>query len=302
MRKWSEALPWFVAALAAGLMILEKGFCQSSTAWTELPFAPRHAAMGGALVATAWGCEEPYANPAAIGSSARAQLGVASVSWLAGTRAQQVVFAQPGRTLAWAVWGALINVPGIERRTARDERIGEFAAHHLRAGAGLGRTLGAGLRAGIAAEWLFQKIDVYEAGAILLDLGLQEQELPGGLSVALAVKNVGIGKKLGQGLLKPRTAAALGLARQWAVGGREDALVTEADLAYWRGQWQGSFGLEVRPYAALAIRGGFLAGVELRGWSLGIGVGTGRLGLDYAFLPLRKGFGEAHCFGVVLSL
>ncbi|MDZ7374129.1 MAG: hypothetical protein ONB23_09185 [candidate division KSB1 bacterium] len=244
-----------------------------------------------------WPFEAPFTNVAVASEAGRPGVTLASLSWLQGTRAHAASYLHPGRAMTWAVWGGLLEIPGIERRTARDELIGQFTAHHLRAGLGVSRHIGQGLGVGISCEWLYQKIDVFEAGAVSLNVGFTARRLPGALAIGAFVRQMPLAKSFGDGPIDLRTAVGMGLGRCWSLFGQKDGLYVAADALYWGGGKKGALSFQVRPQPPLAVRGAYLVGVDLQRLSLGVGVDTPRFSLDYAYLPLRFDFGDAHCFG-----
>ena len=296
---------WVVFAwgVACWLGLAQTARAGGGAAWTEIPMSPRIASLGRIVTVGARPWEAPLVNVAAIAGGRGDALAVSRVAWIQGVRAQQAVFVHSGGRLSLALWAGLLEVPGIERRTARDELIGEFTAHHVRAGAGMARSLGRGVEVGLAVEWLFQKIDVYEAGAISVDLGLRKDDLPAGLAAALAVRGLPLTESLGQGGLSPTTGISAGLAWWFAVGERADAFRLEVDALYAEGgSFRAAGGLEVRPVRALELRLGYLSGLDLQGFSFGLGLRMARFCIDYGYLPFRQGFGNVHSFGVALRL
>jgi hypothetical protein len=61
-------------------------------------------------------------------------------------------------------------------------------------------------------------------------------------------------------------------------------------------------GLEVRPMPALALRAGYMIGLDAADFTAGAGFKAGRFDIDYAFVPYHDDLGSSHRFGLEAHL
>jgi hypothetical protein len=194
------------------------------------------------------------------------------------------------------------TIAGIDIRTRPGPPEGSFTARTFALGISYARAFDATLRVGATAKLLYQKILVDDATGFAVDLGIQFDPGPKGLSLGAAVSNLGTG-----GTLRTETTTLPAFARAGAAYRFSPAEEIEGavmgDLFSVLPDNQSFFNLggEVRLQHMVAVRGGYQFGSEGRGFMGGIGVAYGIVKLDYAYAPLSQDLGNTHTVSIAVG-
>jgi hypothetical protein len=255
----------------------------------------RIAALGNAGVAWTGDASAGFRNPAGLALGRSRDFEFSMHRWFTGVKSGFLGAAFRGETSGFGCHVLYTEVGDIQYRldAPSTDPAGEFAANELAAGVSYARLLAPGISAGVTLKWFYEKIFVDEASGLGGDIGVSYALGKNGWRVGAAVQNIGKTGKLAAESIELPFEARIGVALpvrsrfgDWLflVDGSKDR---EHPV-------RGRAGAEFAWKAALFVRAGVQTGFETHFLSGGLGVATGRLRLDYAFTPLRKGLGDSH--------
>lgn len=268
-------------------------------AFLEVPAGARASALGGAFVTMGEGVEAAFWNPAGLAAVERIQITGSHYEYFQHLRHDQ--FAAAGRWLGGGLAGsvrALYSEP-IEARDDLGNVTGTFGGHDLEFGLAYGRTLAAGVRAGVSARLLRERLADLSTGTYAFGAGTSWE--PAGLPalrLGLAVDHLGPAAHYrfddgpGQPLRLPASLQA-GASYRWAVGGM--SLGTGLESRMTRGRpMVAAIGGELTHPTGAALRLGVRINDDTSSLSAGAGYALTALRLDYAFVPYRLDLGDSH--------
>ncbi len=272
----------------------------SGFAFLEVPAGARASALGGAFVAMGEGVEATFWNPAGLAAVDRVQITGSHAESFQHLRHDQ--FAVAGRWLGGGLSAsvrALYSEP-IEARDELGNVTGTFGGQDLAFGVAYGRGLAGGLRAGLSARLVRERIAQLSAGTYALGAGATwETSRWPALRFGLALDHLGpdahysFADGPGQPVPLP-TALQTGVAYRWGLGGAMKLGTSlEARLARGRPTVAMLAGELTHPTGA-ALRIGVRANDDASSLSMGAGYAMSALRLDYAFVPYRFDLGESH--------
>lgn len=271
-------------------------------------------AMGDAQVAVSRGVFSTYWNPAGLAAATGNLAALSHQNWIADVR----TYALAGRFQAGEEGGIGLFVGALTSGDleARDEAgppLGAFSAQYISAAAAYGRALGP-LRAGITFKYINEQVFAYSANGYAFDAGVQADALEGALRVGAAVQNLGRMSTLNvEATPLPRRIRAGVAVQPFRILAEDDgtpllgatftAEVARLFISEDAGEEEtsGSGTTQVHLGAAaevlelVTLRAGFITNNAVRWLTFGAGLGYGPFLFDYAFLPLREGWGgSAH--------
>jgi len=280
---------------------------RAETGTTALPFlkmdtGARAAALGGAYSAAGDDALAVFYNPAGTALAARKEVLLGHNEWLQGIRNESAAYVHPVGT-SMSVFGGInaLLSGSMDRLDALGVKSGSFDSREAAVSLGLASGLGAGFYGGFAAKALYQSADGTSATAWAGDAGLLK--LCGRLRFGLSASNFGGSMKLGS------AAFSLPLVIRGGVSGAvTDHIRVSAD-AVKAGETgaAGAFGAEAElpsnPHEAFYLRAGYRTGRSADtgpGFSAGLGLRSGDLRVDYAFVPYGD-LGNVHRVTIALS-
>ncbi|MBK6767349.1 MAG: PorV/PorQ family protein [bacterium] len=289
-------------ALVAVLILTAASYAQTGFTFLEIPVGARESALGGAGVALVTGPTSAAHNPAALAPLRHTSFSVLTTRHFGDTRASFFSLNIRTKRLALAphFWGT--RVPDLEYRTAPSQTpISEFDATYSAVGVASGWKLTNGLSAGVALRYLHSKINFESAEGWSSDAGVLYRSSVQPLSLGLAVNHFGAVNQYATEDVALPTTLRLGAAWEQTFGSAGSGLVT-AEGASVRDQTPHySAGVEYKAPQFLALRAGYIAGLDTQGLSFGAGFFYKRLALDYAFLPYKEELGEGHRVGFTIE-
>jgi len=290
------------AILIALVVVATRSFAGTGLAFLEIPVGARESALGGAGAALISGPTSATYNPATIAFTPRGAA-LVHTRHFADTRAQFIgVTVRRGRfALSPHYWGT--RVSDIEFRTAptRDP-ISTFDAVHSAVGAALAYELSPRIAVGATGRYLYQKIHVESADGFALDAGMLARDLVSGLTLGLSAQHIGRMNELAAE--SPELPATLrgGAGYEHALKSIGSVLVVAEAQAVkdqpplFRG------GIEYRAPGYVALRAGYVEGLDAQDVSLGVGFFLREFRLDYAFIPYKENLGEGHRFSLTVDI
>jgi len=192
----------------------------------------------------------------------------------------------------------------IDERDELGNLTGTFGASDFAVAFGIAKTASPGLRLGGALQWTHEDLAGDGASAFALSAGgLYALPSVPGLTLGASLRNLGSSPSFkaadgtdGASVSQPFTfeAGASYGKTKWRAA---------ADLVKLKGDdMEERLGLEVRPMAALALRAGYMIGLDAADFTAGAGFTAGRFDIDYAFVPYHDDLGSSHRFGLQAHL
>lgn len=271
------------------------GYGTSAAGYLKLDPSARSAALGGAFVAAANDASAVYYNPAGMGLLASSELTFSHMELLEGMRYESAAYARPihNNLTIGAGAGLLMSGP-ITRYSATGDRTGEYSSTEGNLGFSAALRLGPSLLAGATARVYHQSLDSRSAQALAGDFGALFSA--GSWRAGLSVQNLGTELKLHEeGFPLPLSLKAgvlyrgvkrLGLTAQVTKYRNEDPYAGVG----------AEYSLPALQDVLVFLRGGYKTEKfenAANGLSLGLGLRSGALELNYAFTPMGE-LGALH--------
>ena len=259
----------------------------------------RTAAMGEAGVAAGNPASASFYNPALLAHTGENGLGFSHHRWIQDIKMNHL-FAYFKTGVRVGISALATGVNDIEiRSTPSPEPIELTDSYDISVGLHLAYPVTSRFGIGFAAKFLNEHIYYADTQGFAFDFGASYL-ITDRLRVAAALMNAGQMNELDQ--VKPylpwtvRTGAAYELPLDdWGTlqAAGEVRYIREEDV-------RGGVGLEWRPRDLIALRGGYLAGYDERGMTLGLGLYFSHFRLDYAYVPVGDDLGTANRFGLTV--
>ena len=221
----------------------------------------------------------------------------------ADTRSEFIGFTVRHGALALSPSYLGTRVPDIEFRDQPSVvPISTFDAVNSAVGAALAVKISDKYSVGLAGRYLYQKIQLETSDGWGFDAGAFAHNVVPGLNIGAAVQNMGSMSKFITEAPRLPTTLRAGAAYEHAVSTLGSLLITaEADgvrdnTPVFKG------GLEYRAPGYLAIRAGYVQGLDTQNISFGLGFFISQFRLDYAFIPYRENLGEGHRFSFAFDI
>lgn len=253
------------------------------------------AGMGEAAVAMADDPMAAYWNPAGLAAAKTSGAVFMFNRWIQDVSGQFAAGNYRRGRSALAIHYLGMNVDGIERRTGPSANpTGTFGAHDIAIGASYARDMGKGLQMGMTLKLLWESIHVETSRGWAADVGIQHHGLMPGLSLGAALRNLGKMTALKNEEPSLPTRLRVGAAYKIIQISRPEILVAVDGEIPVDGDPNGHFGLEIRPVKPLALRAGYIAGIESRNLTAGFGLDWSKFHLNYGYAPFIEDLGEGH--------
>ncbi|MEK7331051.1 MAG: PorV/PorQ family protein [Candidatus Eisenbacteria bacterium] len=288
-----------LAALAA-LAAAPARAAPSGFAFLEVPAGARASGVGGAFVAMGEGVEAAFWNPAGLAAVERIEITGSHYEFFQHLRHDQ--FAVAGRWLGGGLAGsvrALYSEP-IEARDELGNVTGTFGGDDLEFGLAYGRVLAAGVRAGVSAQRVRERLADLSTSTYAFGAGASWE--PAGLPalrLGLALDHLGPDANYtfedgpGQPLRLPAALQA-GASYRRGLGGAM-SLGAGLETRLTRGRpMVAAIGGELTHPTGAALRLGVRINDDTSSFSMGAGYALATLRLDYAFVPYRLDLGDTQ--------
>jgi hypothetical protein len=286
--------------ILALLLMTSAGYAQTGFTFLEIPVGARESALGGAGVALVSGPTSAAHNPAALAKLRHSSFAALTTRHFGDSRASFFGLNIKARKFSITphFWGTA--VPDIEYRTdpTRDP-ISKFDASYSAVGVSSGWKIMDELAVGVTARYLHSKIHFESAEGWSSDLGLLfNPKKVEQLSIGAAVNHFGDVNQYANEDVSLPTTVRIGAAWQQELGSAGGLLLTAEGAKPQEHDTRIAGGVEYRAPQFLALRVGYVSGLEAQGVSFGAGLNYNRFQLDYAFLPYKEELGEGHRVGL----
>lgn len=247
-----------------------------------------------------------YWNPAGLVGGRNSVAGSHRL-WIGDVRAYDVAAQLPlGPNSAWGLALTATDNGDLEARTQPGEPDGLFSAQFISAGVSYARAF-RGLRIGMTAKYLRERIFDTHASGYAVDFGSQTDILDGRLHLGAAIRNLGRMSTLEtERTPLPRLMqGGIALSPLQIIAAFDEAhlldLMISAEVSHLFDDQltRLHLGCGITIMELVDLRGGYISRDELRSYTFGIGLFFDRIDADYAYIPFEDGFdGPGH----ILSL
>ncbi len=281
---------------------------QSGLAFLRIGTNAAAGAMGDAQVSNSRDAFSTYWNPAGLAVEGVNTVALSHHIWVASTRTYSLAgrFAS-GDKGGFGLFVTAMDSGDLEARTFPGESESSFSAQFVSAGVAYGRSFGP-VRLGTTAKFISESIERNSAQGYAFDFGLQADLFQHSIKIGAALQNVGEMSVLNaQATELPRTlrggvsiypfrilAMADGsvLLNAFLTGEVSHVIPTETTRFH--------LGAAAEVVELVTVRSGFITNDELRGLTIGGGLGSNGFIFDYAFLPFDGGFdGPGHVISLL---
>ncbi len=267
----------------------------------------RGGALGDAQTASTDNAFATYWNPAGLVQGQRS-VAASHRIWLGDIRVYDIAAQLPsGSKVAWGLAITATDSGELEARVQPGEPAGTFSAQFISAGVSYARRI-AGIRTGITAKYLRERIFDTDASGYAFDLGMQINLLEEQFNLGAGLRNFGRMNALevertplprliqGGIAISPLQIIAafdqtqlLDLKMNIEASHLIDSVVTRFHL-----------GCTVTIMDLVDLRGGYITRDELRNFTFGLGLFFDKIFADYAYIPFEDGFdGPGHILSIL---
>ena len=268
----------------------------------EIPVGARENALAGAGAALITGPTSTTYNPATAAFTPRSAVFMLNKHF-ADTRAEFFGVTLRHGKFAFTphFWGT--RVSDIEYRTQpTSQPISTFDATNEAVGTAIAYQVSDRIAVGVTGRYLHQKILFESSEGWSVDAGGIMRLPERGLTAGLAVNHLGnMNYFLAEKPTLPTTLRG-GVAYERAIARAGSVLVTADALAIKESAPQFRGGVEYRAPNYVALRAGYVAGLDAQSISVGFGLFIKHIQFDYAFIPYREELGDGHRFSLGLEL
>lgn len=264
----------------------------------------REAGMGGTGVASSTGASAIFWNPANnVFADFETELVLQHYRYLG-------LFSHEAAAVAHKVGSGVLGFMFTGFYSDEIDRYGEepvgipegtFSPYDISFGASYAIPIGERFGVGMTAKMIYEKIDIYSDTGFAFDFFVTHRSMIEGLTFAASATNLGGQMNLKDEPFDLPTAYRVGMAWSPAeiFGNR---LTLAGDVVFPNDtNEKAHVGAEFAIIPEVILRAGTRVNYETKGWTAGVGVRTGVLGVDYAYEDSdEEGFSEGHKFSLNL--
>ena len=230
-----------------------------------------------------------YWNPAGLGFVEGRYIQFTHHSWIQGVKSYFLGFDQH----SFGFHILFTEVGGIEQRTVPSpEPESIFSFYELVFGVSYARKVKENVSLGITVKGLAEKIYIEKAYGIACDLGFQLELIKEKFHLGAEIRNLGRTDKLDQKRIELPSGVRLGIGYTDIFWGSQFRLlldgVAENQTVHMHG------GIELSFNEMFFLRGGYQSGYEVKGMTAGLGIVWNKIGIDYGYMPIKRGLGDSH--------
>lgn len=268
---------------------------ETGLAFLKIGVGARAAGMGEAYVAVAQDPTATYWNPAGIANAVGDEVHATHNEWISDVRYEYLAAVHGLKGHAIGAHVALLHMGELEGRDASGNFTGSFRAYDLSAGLTYARRVLRSVEVGVTGKVLYSKIEEEQAVGGAGDLGVRYRTPLRGLTAAATLTNIGTEMKFVEDPFVLPVAGRFGVA--YRTRRLLEGLTLATDLRFPNDSTvKGHFGAELQMHELFAVRGGYKAGYDEEGGSVGFGIAYHEYELDYAWAPFSKAseLGDTH--------
>jgi|GEM_PF-2259728 len=274
----------------------------SAGSFLKINVGTRSSAMGGAYAGLADDNEALLFNPAGIALVTVPELSGGHIIWFSDISLEHAQFVLPlDKTFTLGFSGIYMNNGTFDAYTSAAVSAGSFTAYDLSAGVSLGARVSDSLIAGLTVKYIEDKIENASSTSFAADLGVIFPKFAPGVSLGVALQNIGTPVKLGS----MEEQLPVSFRAGFAVAASPDNVITfdgythpgEGDINISAGT---EFYLQDRVFC---LRAGFIFPLNTKtsdfisGLSAGVGINLDSLSFNYTLVPNSE-LGYLHRVGI----
>ncbi len=273
-------------------LIISEGYSQGFLS-LKLGADSRTAALGmSGTVLNEYG-STGYWNPAGLSFLNGRYLQFTHHRWIQGVRSNFLGYDQGGGKHSFGFHLLFTEVGGIEQRTVPSpEPESIFSFYELVLGVSYSRKIKDNLSLGLTLKGLAEKLHIEQAFAVACDLGLQYAFYKDKLRMGAAVQHLGRSGKLDEERIELPTCLRLGVCyTDIFMGARYRLLldgIAEKNTVHLLG------GGEITLSDIFSVRVGYQGGYKVKSITAGLGIEWNNIGIDYGYMPVKRGLGDSH--------
>lgn len=268
----------------------------------------RSMGMGDAGVANADMGSAMYYNPALIADDGSGAITIMHNEWIEDITTEYLGLSVPFSGWSFGIHLGLTSVGGIEVRDVPGEPLALTDTRNFAGGFTAAFALADGVDFGATAKYVFEKIDVEEAGGYAFDFGLAVRPFSEGdlaeLRTGVALANLGSMTELRTVSTNLPLLLRYGAAYRIPVEAVKGALNVSAEglSLLEESTTHLNLGAEFDYVGMVFLRLGYQSGYENKGLTFGAGATYSALRFDYAFTSFSEVFGNAHTVALSVIL
>ncbi|MFH1755408.1 MAG: PorV/PorQ family protein [Candidatus Latescibacterota bacterium] len=265
----------------------------------------RASGMGEAFMAVAEDASSVHWNPGAMAAVLGTNAVLMHNEYLHSVRLEQVALTHETEygTLGLGFTGLYMDEMERREDVPTSMPLGMFSAYDVAVTVGFSRYILPNLSGGVAAKYVYQKIDEESATGWAFDVGLYHIAKIPGVKFAAAITNVGKPMKfVSEEYALPRSIK-VGGSYEREIPAAKGAILLAVDVLFPNdADVREHFGAEYGFEQQIFLRAGYKAGYESQGATFGFGVKYQKVNVDYAFLLIQNDLGDSHRIGFSFSL
>ncbi len=277
---------------------------EAGFAFLKLGVGARPMGMGSAYVALAADPTAVYWNPAGLAASEGAQVIAMHNEWILDFKQEFAAVSGPiGPGTAGVGLSGFYSSSDFEKRDDVGNLIGHFGFNDLSVTGSYAYRFTREVAGGLAVKYIREMIDQENAATVAFDLGGRFAVGRSGLTLGAALQNLGGKPKFDADPFPLPRTIRVGAALTKAVPGLQGVGALSAELRKARGEdSRFHLGGEFEFKERVALRAGAKFGYDDESMSFGLGLKRGRIGFDYALVPLSSDLGTTHFFSLSARL
>jgi hypothetical protein len=241
-----------------------------------------------------------YYNPAILTMNDHNEVLFMHNEWIQDVRSEMLGVKSFVFGIPFAFGFNVTNVSDIEIRTKPGEPESTFDANYFFGSLSTAFKLSDEISAGITGKYLYEGLLSDESTGFGLDFGVHYITPIENLSASAVIKNLGSMNALKNEKTKLPSEFRIGGAYDFDLAENKFDVISVLELQKYLDADDIHLNLAAEVFydKLIALRVGYQTGYESRGFTGGLGLRWGNLGIDYAFLPFKLGLGSANLFSL----
>ena len=290
----------FFTCLLLSSVIFSQSAGNSGLSFLKFGFGARNVALADAGTAASNDLTSLYYNPAKLTLNDHNEIIFMHNEWIQDVRSEVLGVKSFLFGIPFALGFNVTNVSEFEFRTKPGDPESTFDVNYFFGSISTAFKLNDDVSAGITGKYLYEGLLSDEAAGFGFDIGVNYLTPIENLSASAVIKNLGSMNKLRNEKTKLPSEFRIGGAYNFALGDNKFNVVSVLEVQKYleTDDVHLNIGAEILYDKLIALRAGYQTGYESRGFTSGLGLYWGNLGIDYAFLPFSLGLGSANLFSL----
>ncbi len=290
----------FIGVLLLSNLMFAQSAGNSGLPFLKFGFGARNIAMGDAGTAASNDLTALFYNPAKLIVNEHSEILFMHNEWIQDVRSEMLGVKSFAFGIPFAIGFNVTNINDIEIRSKPGDPESTFDWNYFSASLSTAFNLSSEISAGITGKYLYEGLLSDEATGFGVDVGVFYLTPIENLTASVVIKNVGSMSALRDEKTTLPSEFRIGGAYNFDLSESQFDILTVLELQKYlqTDDIHLNIGGEIFYDELVALRVGYQTGYESRGFTGGLGLRWGNLGIDYAFLPFQLGLGSANLFSV----